>query len=221
MATAEWQEGTITRLPVVNDGKLVGIASFANMSRATDELAPEMHADWEGPASQAAGGELPLRSGRLLESARGDVASSVGLRCFASHSLSLDGRGAGEGGPARGGKLNETPGNVGLAGPTPHPGLLPRGEKELVHRYVNPHSQALVAAQDADPAGVPIDFDRLAIPDARSADAGADYGRDAVLPGDDGAVAQHPAGVRHHGRGGAEQRRPCGRGRGATRTSPA
>ncbi|MEE8363269.1 MAG: CBS domain-containing protein [Dehalococcoidia bacterium] len=40
----------ITRLPVVENGKLVGIASFANISRALDRLLHDLHSGWERPA---------------------------------------------------------------------------------------------------------------------------------------------------------------------------
>lgn len=39
----------ITRLPVVDDGKLVGIATFSNLSRAMDQLVHDLLVGWDRP----------------------------------------------------------------------------------------------------------------------------------------------------------------------------
>jgi hypothetical protein len=61
---------------------------------------------------------------------------------------------------------------------------------------------------DADDARIAVDLDRLTVGDHLRCEAGADDGGDAVLAGDDRAVAEHAARVGHDGAGRREQRRP-------------
>ena len=42
-------ERRITRLPVVEDGKLIGIVSFSNVSRAMEQLVHDLLAGWTRP----------------------------------------------------------------------------------------------------------------------------------------------------------------------------
>jgi hypothetical protein len=57
---------------------------------------------------------------------------------------------------------------------------------------------------DAHGPCIAIEFDGLASLDRGGGASGADDGWDAVLAGDDGAVAEHSSGVGHDGGGGAE-----------------
>src|SRR4051794_21300319 len=54
---------------------------------------------------------------------------------------------------------------------------------------------------DTDDPRVAVDLDRLPVPDRGGRATGPDHGRDAVLAGDDRAVAEDAAGVGHHRRG--------------------
>src|SRR4051794_17197571 len=61
---------------------------------------------------------------------------------------------------------------------------------------------------DADDAHVTVDLDGLAVGDDLRGGARADHGGDRVLARDHGAVAEHAAGIRDHGRDRRGQRRP-------------